>query len=266
MVFRLLTIALFLAVAPAWGGQPRQLCLSCHPGHYAERGGCTLCHRGNPASERKNIAHAGLRAGKYARFTLGDGAQIREGERLMDRLACRRCHVSGGRGNRLAASLDSAAVRKTAGELVLSIRHPVANMPDFGLDEEQITILVNVIFAGSQGRQTDEAAPVRVHFNTSGKKSADIFSTKCGSCHRILSERLGAVGTGETAPNLSGLFSDFYPKTFRNGEVWSARNLKDWLKNPREIRPLARMLPVMLTGAETKELESIILVSPESNK
>ena len=192
--------------------------------------------------------------------------QKREVERLMDQLACRRCHISAGRGNRLAANLDDAAVRKTAGELVLSIRRPVANMPYFGLDEERITMLVNAIYAGSQGRQTDEAAPVRVHFNTSGKKNPDIFSTKCGSCHRILSERLGAVGTGEIGPNLSGLFSKYYPKTFKNGEAWSASKLSSWVKNPRETRPWARMLPVTLTETETKELESIIIVSPESHK
>jgi len=250
--------ALLMAVAPAWGGSARQLCLTCHPAHYAEKGGCSLCHRGNPASERKNIAHAGLLPGKYARFTVADRAEARVGERLMDRLACRRCHVSGGRGNLLAVSLDAATARKTGGELALSIRHPVANMPDFRLDEEQITMLVNAIYAGSQGRKTAESAPVRVHFNVSGSKNADIFSTKCGSCHRILSQRLGAVGTGEVGPNLSGLLSEYYPNTFGNGKSWTVRNLTVWLKNPRETRPWARMLPVTLTGAETEELVLIL--------
>ena len=139
-------------------------------------------------------------------------------------------------------------------------------MSDFCLNEYQITTLVNAILAGSHERNADDAAPVRVHFNTAGKKSLDIFSTKCGSCHRILSERLGAVGSGQIAPNLSGLFSEYYPRTFRNGEVWTVSNLKTWLKNPRETRTWARMQPVVLTNTETKELESIIHVSPESNK
>ncbi len=250
-----------MATAPAWGGQPQQLCLSCHPVHYAERGRCSDCHRGNPASERKNIAHAGLRAGKYSRFTLGDGTYIKEGERLMEQLACRRCHVSGGRGNRLAVSLDGAAARKTAEELALSIRQPVANMPHFALTDEQVTTLVNTIFAGSQGRKTDEAAPVQVHFNVSGKKRADIFSSKCGSCHRMLTERFGAIGTGDIGPNLSGLFSPYYPKSFRNGEGWNARNLGVWLKNPRETRAWARMAPVILTEAETRELTRMMAVT-----
>jgi mono/diheme cytochrome c family protein len=247
-----------MATAPAWGGQPQQLCLSCHPVHYAERGRCSDCHHGNPASERKNIAHAGLRAGRYARFTLGDGVFIKNEERLMEQLACRRCHVSGGRGNRLAVSLDEAAARKTAGELALSIQRPVANMPNFALTEEQITTLVNTIFAGSQGHDTAETAPVRVHFNASGKKRADVFSTKCGSCHRILSERLGAVGTGDIGPNLSGLFSEYYPRTFKIGEAWTIQNLSAWLKNPRETRAWARMLPVTLTEAEIKELKQAL--------
>jgi cytochrome c2 len=251
-------VVLLLAASPIWGGQGRQLCLSCHPAHYAEKGGCCLCHRGNPASERKNIAHAGLRSGTYARFTVADQAETAESERLMDRLACRRCHVSGGRGNHLAVSLDAAADRKTGGELALSIRHPVVNMPDFRLDEAQITMLVNTVFAGSQRRRTDDAAPVQVHFTTSARKNPDVFSTKCGRCHRILSDRLGAVGIGEVGPNLSGLFTRFYPETFKNGQAWDVQNLGLWLKNPRGIKPWARMLPVTLTGGEEKELVSII--------
>ncbi len=266
LVSGLLIVITLVSALPAWGAPSRQLCLPCHPSHYVELGSCSHCHRGNPESERKNIAHAGLRAGKYARFTLGNAAQIKEGEQLMNQLACRRCHVSAGRGNRTAVNLDAAATRKTAGELATSIRHPVAHMPNFALDEERVTTLVNVVLAGSQGRNTDETAPVRVHFNNSGKKNTDVFSTKCGSCHRLLSLRSGAIGTGEIGPNLSGLFSEYYPKTFRNNEAWSAKNLKDWLKNPREIRPGSRMLPVTLTDAEANELESIILLSADVSR
>lgn len=266
MVSAALTVFLLLAALPAMGGQRPQLCLSCHPSHYAERGGCQFCHHGNPASARKNIAHDGLRGGKYIRFTIGDVVQMKGGQRLIDQLACRRCHVTAGVGNVLAVSLDVAAARKTAVDLALSIRRPVATMPDFALKEEQITSLVNSLFAGSQGRRADEAAPVRVHFITTGKQNADVFSTKCGSCHRLLSQRLGAVGSGDIAPNLSGLFSKYYPKTFRDGESWSARKLGGWTKNPRETRTWATMPPVALTGAEIKELESIIFVSAESGK
>lgn len=250
----------------AWGAPVPQLCVSCHPPHYAERGGCSGCHHGNPASGRKNIAHAGLRAGKYIRFTVADGAYLKDGQRLLNLYACRRCHVSGGHGNRLAANLDNAAARKTVGELVHSIRRPVANMPDFGLDDEQVTMVANVILAGSRGHETAGAAPVRVHFNTSGTKNVDIFSTKCGSCHRLLSERLGALGTGDVAANLSGLFSRYYPKTFGDGGMWTPRKLDAWVKNPRRIRPLARMMPLELTEAETRELLPIIAVSPEPHR
>ena len=260
----LLTV-LFLSTMPAWGGQP-QLCLACHPVHHEDLGRCTDCHHGNPASRRKNLAHAGLRAGKYVRFMLGDEAYSKEGERLMELLACRRCHVSGGRGNRLAVSLDGAVTRKTAGELVLSIRKPVANMPNFSLTEERTTMLVNAILAGSQGHETAETVPVQVHFNTSGKKRADVFSVKCGGCHRMLSERLGALGTGDSGPNLSGLFSPFYPKSFKNSEAWNARNLGAWLKNPRETRPGARMMPVILTEPETKELMQLMADGEPKNK
>ena len=263
MVSRLLILVLFLTVVPA-SGEQRQLCLSCHAVHYAGRAACSDCHHGNPRSERKNIAHGGLRAGKFVRFTLGDRAEKRERDNLMDQRACRRCHVSDGRGNRLAGSLDEAAVRKTAGELAVSIRHPVATMPNYGLDEGQSTSLVNSIFEGASGRKAVEAAPVKVHFSDSGTKSEDVFSKRCGSCHRLLTWRLGVLGSGDSGPNLSGLFSGFYPKTFRNGEVWTARNLGDWLKNPREIQVWARMQPVVLTEREMAELVAIFPVFLQS--
>ncbi len=259
MVPGFLIAFLVMLVIPAWGGQKSlQLCLSCHTAHYADRGHCRDCHRGNPASARKNIAHAGLREGKYAHFTIDNAIQKREGEHLVDQLACRRCHVSAGRGNRLAMNLDVAAGRKSAGELAFSLRRPVVNMPNFRLDEERTISLVNSILAGSQGRKTDDSAPVRIHFSHMGEKSADIFSKKCGSCHRLLSERFGAVGTADVGPNLSGLFTQYYPKTFKADDVWTAKNLSLWIINPRKTRPLANMQPVILTEAEIKELVTVV--------
>ena len=247
---------------PAWAENPRQYCISCHPVHYRERGNCVDCHHGNPASERKNIAHAGLRAGKYVRFTLGDTVRNGVNERLLEQFACRRCHVSAGRGNRLAVSLDAAVSRKSTAELVHSLRQPATNMPDFKLDEEQITTLLNAIYSGSQGRTTDVTAPVKIHFTTFTKKNNDTFTTKCGHCHRILSERLGSVGAVDIGPNLSGLLTVYYPKTFKNSVAWTVQNLADWLKNPRAIRPWANMQPLVLTATEMNEITTIIFVTP----
>ncbi|MDD2851110.1 MAG: selenite/tellurite reduction operon c-type cytochrome lipoprotein ExtS [Desulfuromonadaceae bacterium] len=266
MVARLLILLLIFTVNPVWGGKPRSLCLSCHSVHYAAQGSCVVCHLGNPIAERKNIAHTGLRSGKYARFML-DGAGVnRTGEQLLVQLACRRCHTSAGNGNSLAVNLDDSAVRKLAEDLAFSIRNPVVAMPNFALREEQVELLVNTVLSGTQGRHTDSAAPVKVHFRTSGSKSADIFSTKCGSCHRLLSQQRGALGTGTVAPNLSGLFSEYYPKTFKNGEAWNVQHLDAWLKNPRETRRWAQMLPVSLTVTEMQELVSIVSIPAVAKK
>lgn len=182
----------------------------------------------------------------------------------MQQLACRRCHVSGGRGTGLAVNLDASATRRTAEELALSIQRPVVSMPQFALAENQVTVLVNSVLAGAVGHEPVKSMPVRVHFSSGGKKSEDVFSKKCGGCHRILSQLHGAVGESAVGPNLSGLFSEYYPRTFRDGEAWNSRNLNDWLKNPRDIRAWSRMQPVPLTTAEMKELEAILFVSPES--
>lgn len=262
LVIRTVITLLLVVVMPAWSGngEPRQLCLSCHPVHYAERGGCSACHQGNPAAARKNIAHAGLRAGKYVRFTLGGQTLIHEAEQLMARLGCRRCHVSAGRGNQLATALDAVARRRGAAELAQSIRKPVVNMPDFSLAEEQITMLVNVIYAGATGNDTAESDSEVIHFSAAGKKNADTFTEKCGACHRVVSARLGAIGSGTAGPNLSGLFTGYYAGMFSNGGSWDEQRLRRWLQNPRAVSPVARMQPVTLSVSEFKELESIVSI------
>ena len=268
MVSYLLIIAAITLSAAAFAEPTRQICLSCHTSHFAERGVCTGCHRGNPGSERKNIAHKEVVAGKYARYTLGDKVYLDSANRSLDQYACRRCHIIDGRGNRLAINLDASAPRKTTEELADAIRRPVNNMPDFALDEEQRVLLVNAILAGSKTHKTEINTPVAVHFNSAKNiGEADVFTRKCGSCHRLLSESRGGVGSGNIAPNLSGLLSPHYPKSFKGSEAWTFRNLKSWLNNPREFKALTTMRPIKLTDEELKELESVLrltYVSPRS--
>jgi len=262
LVSYLLIIAAITLSATAFAEPTRQICLSCHPSHFAERGICTGCHRGNAGSERKNIAHLGLVAGKYARYTLGDKRYLGSGNRLLDQFSCRRCHIIDGRGNRLAINLDASAARKTPEEIADAIRRPVDNMPDFALAEEQRVFQVNAILAGSQTHKGEINTPVSVHFNIAKERGeADVFTLKCGSCHRLLSESRWGVGSGNVAPNLSGLFSIHYPKSFKGSDSWTFQNLKSWLNNPRELKSLATMRPVKMTDEELKELEAVLRVN-----
>ena len=259
--FLTIILAVLLQSVPAFATQTSQLCQACHPAHYVERGVCTACHRGNPASDRKNIAHQQLIAGRYAAFTLGDSSMLRTGERFLDQYACRRCHIIGDRGNRLSANLDQSVTRKTPEAIAISILHPVQNMPDFHLEEPQAVLLVNALLAEA-GRWKTASGVQRqvVHFDRTGEAGKDLFSSKCGPCHRALTARLGGVGQGDAGPNLSGLLSPHYPETFRDKSRWTERNLLKWTKNPRKIRPWAKMQPVMLTDSEFRELAGILKV------
>lgn len=240
-----------------------QFCLTCHTSHYRERGTCSDCHRGNPASNRKNIAHQRLIAGQYARFTLGSDPVLELGNRLLEQLACRRCHKSGGRGNRLAASLDDLVEAKPVEEIVAPVKVPARGMPDFRLLDDQITPLINALLSGSKMnlRRSGEQ-PLSVHFNSSQKERQDVFSLKCGACHRMLTQQQGLLGKGDIGPNLSGLLSEFYPATFGNGQHWTTGGLRRWLKNPRLIRPGTMMRPVILDEKQLRELERIFSTVP----
>ncbi len=260
-------LAAVLHCSPACAAQSRQLCLGCHPAHYAERGACTVCHRGNPASGRRNIAHQQLIAGRYAAFTLGNSPSLRAGERLIDQFACRRCHVVGGRGNRLAADLDRSVVRRTPEATAESISHPVQTMPDFHVSQQQTVLLVNALLSAS-GRTPAGLNDQRqvVHFDRAATAAKDVFSTRCGPCHRALTARLGGLGEGAAGPNLSGLLSPYYPGTFRGRERWTERNLELWIRNPRDSRPLSMMQPVRLTEVEFRGLVDILKVEGAEKK
>jgi mono/diheme cytochrome c family protein len=260
-------LSALLWCAPALAAPVGQLCLSCHPAHYAGRGVCTACHQGNPASDRKNIAHQRLIAGPYAAFTLGDSPLLRSGERLLEQYACRRCHVIGGRGNRLSANLDQSAARLAPEAITASILQPVEHMPDFHLERPRAVLLVNVLLAASRKTPAGSADQRQiVHFDRSGTAGKDVFSTKCGPCHRALTVGRGGVGRGDAGPNLSGLLSPYYPATFRERVRWTERDLSLWLKNPRRIRSWARMQPVLLTEAEFRELAEILKVEDAEMK
>ncbi len=255
-------LAAFLTAASACAAPARQLCLACHPVHFVQRGSCTGCHRGNPATDRKNIAHQRLIAGRYAAFTLGDAQLLQTGERLLKQYACRRCHIIGGRGNRLSVNLDHSTVSKTPEELTASTLQPVRNMPDFHLEKSRAVVLVNALLAAAirRGAIPDDGPQV-VHFDRSDRAGRDLFSMKCGPCHMALTARMGALGGGNAGPNLSGLLSPYYPETFRAGSPWTERDLGEWLKNPRTVRPWAGMPPVALTEPEFRELMGILKVA-----
>lgn len=252
-------LAVLLHCSPALASNTGQLCLACHPAHYTGRGVCTACHRGNPSSDRRNIAHQLLIAGRYAAFTLGDSLQLRTGERLIGQFACRRCHVIGDSGNRLSADLDRSVARRTPEAITRSILQPVRNMPDFRLEKAQAVLLVNALLSASARRPAGFAEQRHiVHFDRVGGAGKDVFSIRCGPCHRALTVRLGGLGQGDAGPNLSGLLSPHYPETYRGDRRWTERDLAKWLKNPRQTRLAARMQPVRLTETEFRALVEIL--------
>lgn len=176
---------------------------------------------------------------------------MREGEELVGRAACRRCHTIGGQGNRHATNLDRVVWTRSQAELLASIRVPVENMPAFGFDEPQAEAIV--AFLLSRRALAGEPESYRVLFRAAGAGKPSVFEEKCGGCHRRIGAS-GPQGVGRAGPNLSGLFTAFYPATARGDVPWSPTALEEWLRNPRAVRPHAIMPPVPLTADERKNL------------
>ncbi|WP_129125026.1 selenite/tellurite reduction operon c-type cytochrome lipoprotein ExtS [Geomonas oryzae] len=256
----LITLALLLCLCGAAQGAGIS-CLKCHRPHYQKLGKCVDCHRGDPRSDRARIAHHGLIQGRFAWFAVPGSAPLEKGRRLMDTFACRRCHTSAGDGNRLAGNLDRLPEGTTAQEISEAIRVPALMMPQFQFDEAQRAALVSAILAGARragvnGEKRGEPPQV-VHFKRE-REEEDIFGKRCGPCHRALTATHGGLGRGSVAPNLSGLFTRYYPKTAPNGAAWEERSLKKWLENPRRERPFTPMRPVPLEPADLERLLTLL--------
>lgn len=250
---------LALLLAACVGKAPGEGCRSCHGPHYTERGSCVSCHRGNGRSVRRAIAHHRFIPADLAHFTIPGSPRVEEGKRLAERFGCRRCHTLGCRGTRLAADLDRLADDDPA-RLPGAIQRPVPFMPDFRFDGRQAADLVNAVmaFASAAPLSSGDELPLVIHFASPHRAKENLFEQKCGGCHRILTSREGALGSGDVAPNLSGLLTPFYPTPFKPGEPWTAERLGRWLDNPRTVRPVASMPPVRLSPEEKAQLTAIL--------
>ena len=234
-------------------------CLKCHDSHYEGKKTCVGCHRGNPRTDRVSIAHHDLIPAKYADFTMEDSQMVKRGGQLVETSGCRRCHVIGTKGNRLATNLDRVLGAASPQELFDAIKTPVLFMPGFCFKEKHIIEIVNAILAEA-ARTEPEAGeiPIVIHFEDKKQAEESVFGRHCGSCHRALTTRFGGLGKGDIGPNLSGLFLEYYPKTHCDKEQWSSKPLKKWLENPRQVRRNAQMPPVELTSDEFSHLLEIL--------
>jgi cytochrome c2 len=202
-------------------------------------------------SARKELAHARLLTGRAAEHSLARGKTVTEGRKLVEAAACRRCHTIGGQGNRLATNLDNVAWKREQRELMTSITAPVENMPIFDFDHDQTEALIAFLLNSARPDASDEV--YRVQFARNAARVPSTFEDKCGGCHRLLTS-LGPQGSGRRGPNLSGLFTAFYPRTAPGEQAWSEKTLTDWLANPCALRPEAIMPPVPLTAAELQQI------------
>jgi len=271
--FKILFLAILLILVWITGPsfyRARTGCIQCHPPHhhkqcrYEKSGKCVKCHRGNPLSNRKNIAHSQLIPGRYALFTIPENPIVKTGYELIREMACRRCHQINHKGNLLASNLD-LSYKTTCPEILFhAIQSPSVFMPRFYFSQKNIKILVNTILASGANNDFQlENAFKTVHFEIKNHKTdrTNIFNIHCGSCHRILTKEYGPLGKGDIGPDISGLFSNIQimvkGKSSKE-KVWNDNKLKLWLNNPRNIRPLTEMQPVKLNNREFTEILNIL--------
>lgn len=168
----------------------------------------------------------------------------------MTRSGCRRCHVSEGEGSRLASDLDDAFDSRPD-RLRDAIRFPAVYMPDFRFDEEDVRALVNAIYGNGMAhrgvRKDSREIPIKVHFRDKGDRATGPpFAMHCGGCHRAISRDGEGMGTGAIGPNLSGLFTKYFPGNTNAKLLWDPETLARWVANPRGLRPLALMPPLRI--------------------
>lgn len=215
---------------------------------------CIQCHRGNNQTTRKDIAHHFLINGKHAWYRLPQSKVYLDGQKRIDQLSCRRCHLHNKQGNNLATDLDQLLATASVEEIEAALRVSAFYMPKFGFGSVDINLLVTQILAGGLTAAVgSNLSPIVVHFADDAKFEHP-FVKHCGACHRVLTHHRGGLGSGLIGPNLSGLFTPFYAATAKDGQRWSRKFVIAWIKNPRKIRPLTRMPPVILSDDEIATL------------
>lgn len=229
---------------------PPVRCLDCHAVHYAAYGGCVDCHRGDPDAGRADLAHHRLLRGAAATWALPGSPVPPRAAALRDSLGCRRCHVSGGRGERLAIALDAVAWSRTQEELRTALAKPATAMPDFGLGTATADTLLAVLLRDADRRSG--SARYQVRFRAGRDDSLRLFVKRCGGCHQALTPD-GPQGTGAAGPNLTALLGPFYPCP--PDSAWQRPRLERWLANPRAFRAGTTMPPLSL---ERGDLEAIL--------
>lgn len=232
------------------GSREAQGCRACHvSGH--DRGPCASCHRGDRGAGRKALAHHRLITGRAAEHALPDSPAVAEGRGRVERLACRRCHTIDGWGNRLATNLDRVAWIRDQRELASSIGTPVENMPRFGLDRGQTEAVIAYLLRSADLKLG--TATYRVRFSKRGAARDSVFESRCGGCHSTLAAA-SPLGRGSAGPNLSGVFTAFFPPTAPGGHAWTPLALEKWMENPRALRPGTAMRPVRLEARDFRIL------------
>ena len=147
-------------------------------------------------------------------------------------------------------------------EIVAAIDRPAIYMPEFRFTVVDRDDLVNyLLWVGRDGKSGGKETPVVIHFVRKEREGEHPFVKRCGGCHKALTETLGGVGWGAIGPNLSSLFTAFYPRPYREGELWTPKRLREWLKNPRKVRPAAVMPPVVLEGREGEQIAELLTIT-----
>ena len=259
MVVWLVFLIAVLGVSGSACAQELNSCLKCHQCRYVEVAGqrdgvaapnCTRCHRGNDHTTRKDIAHHFLIDAAHAWYRLPQSRVYLSGKKRIDQLSCRRCHLQNKQGNALATDLDQLLATASVAEIEAALRVPAFYMPNFAFGQDDIAMLVPQVLAGGVAAPAVlNSPPIVVHFEDDSKFEHP-FVRHCSACHRVLTRHQGGLGRGLIGPNLSGLFTGFYPATANNGQHWTRESVGEWLKNPRKIRPLTRMPPVVLNNAD----------------
>jgi hypothetical protein len=121
---------------------------------------------------------------------------------MLDRLACRGCHVYDGRGGRIGPELDHVMLRRTGAYIARMIRDPGATLPGAAMPRPADTRLDGIIAlltAGDPRRADSSARPANSSYLSpldhgllavGAEATAAGYALWCAACH-------GASGDGD---------------------------------------------------------------------
>lgn len=243
--------------------------------HNPETFGCTPCHRGQGPALTAGMAHGNedkywewpLLKGKevYAscngchtdELYLKDGDRLNKAKQLLSESGCFGCHEIKGFMDlqKIGPEINQLAAKTKADWIFRWVRNPKeynphTRMPNFRLNDDQAEAITAYLWNAAKEASFHPQKGISAGGNAERGKEL-VGTIGCKGCH--------VIGDDTRMHDARGTSYDIAPELTRAGSKLDPDWAFEWIKNPRQYRPQARMPSLRLSDQEAKDIVAYLM-------